>query len=221
MSLLLLAACLAATVAAPAWLLLAGPLVLGVPHVLADLRLLPLSKGAIAAALLLALAAPYLPAVSLFFAWAHNAVAVGAWLWWAKDRRSAAGVAALLGAACVLLLLGVFDGVLGAPSAGGLSLDGLAALLAPWAGAVPGRRLVLVFALTQAFHYAAWLALIPRDRGVKVWGGGPWLVGGAAALTVATLAAGAWSPAAARDWYLRLAGFHGWLELAAFAGAAL
>lgn len=217
---LLLAGCLALTLGAPAWLLLAGPLVLGVPHVLADLRLLPWRWTTLAAAILLSLGAARLPWVLLAFAYLHNFVALGAWVYWSRDRRRAAAVAAAHLAVCALLLAGAFDGLVVGAASGGFSLEAFAAGMAPGLSSVVALRLVLVFAFSQAFHYAVWLALLPRERGTAVWGGPPLLLGGAAAATVLVALCGLRSPVATRDAYLTYASFHGWLELAALAGAA-
>lgn len=93
----------------------------------------------------------------------------------------------------------------------------------PWA-----LRLVLLFAFAQSVHYGVWLRLIPEDdrpqetprtfrasaRALQVDMGVPLLAG---ALLIA-LGVALWSVfdlAAARENYLRLALFHGYLELIA------
>ena len=98
-------------------------------------------------------------------------------------------------------------------------------LAEPW-----GLRLVLLFAFAQAVHYGVWLRLIPEDDRkqptprpfVATFRALRQDMGGLVLLVAAMLAAGlaAWAVfdlAEARTGYLRLALFHGYLELAACA----
>ncbi len=206
----LLALCLAATLLHPAAVLLAGPLILGVPHVLADIRVLPLSRSVLIWTAALTIAAFWLPRpVVLGFAYLHNFVAIVV----LGDRRLAA---AHLAASAVVLFL-----PFNASPFGGLELAAFAETMAPGLPQEWGVRLVLLFAFTQAFHYAAWLSLIPRERKIAVWDGDRRLLAGAAALTVVVAVCGVWRPLETREAYLYAAGFHAWLELSALAHVRL
>jgi hypothetical protein len=99
--------------------------------------------------------------------------------------------------------------------------------LAPRAPPVLALRLVLTFAFLQSVHYAIWLRLIPEDDRpraaprpwratwralVEDFGAKPLVIFGVLALGIA-----AWAVVdltQARLGYLRLAVFHGYLELA-------
>lgn len=112
----------------------------------------------------------------------------------------------------------------------GLDLDGLVATLSPVRDPALGVRWVLFFAFAQSVHYAIWVRLVPeaaREKpGMRPFAssyralvrdlGRPLVVGlalVAAALVVYALV----DLRASRDAYLRLAVFHGHLEIAALA----
>src|SRR5262245_3831908 len=117
---------------------------------------------AIAAAALIAVVPVRFAAVALF---AHNAIAVVAWLVVARpERRHAARVlAGIVAAIALALVLGpAIAGVTGGDTTRWITLDGAAATLFP--GVPGGRALVVGFALMQAVHYAIWLVWIPRAR---------------------------------------------------------
>ncbi len=169
----------------------------------------------------------------LIFAHLHNFIAVMLWWFW----RPRTGW--LAGAMPVLFLLGTMAILFGwlaplTPFAGlapaSLPVSGYletmsAGLAEPWA-----LRLVLLFAFAQAVHYGVWLRLIPeddraqptprpfgatfralqQDLGSVVLGVAIVLAAGLAVWAVVDLAE-------ARSGYLRLALFHGYLELAACA----
>lgn len=264
---------LALALTVPLWLLALGPLVLGVPHLVADLRYLvarprlhlrpgawavggllvvcgctaDLRWGLAAAALapLLSRAswgrrlAASLPSLGLLvavvvaaqgtsavIAHLHNGIAVV--LWWLlasalHDRAgSVARVAPVLAfaAGSVVILAGAGSVSLGAP---GLHLAALApGVDAPWA-----ERLVVWFAFAQAVHYGLWLRVVPEEArrrpSPRSWGaswtalrrdlGGP-LLAAAVLVTGAIALWGALDVFEARLGYLRLALFHGPLELA-------
>lgn len=169
----------------------------------------------------------------LIFAHAHNGIAVLLWWCWRPRRQTWEWVPILL-----FLALGgsIYGGWVG-PSEGALAggpPDLLAAqhlaTLAPGWEAPWGMRLVLLYAFAQTVHYGMWLRLIPEDDRPQetprplagslralIADFGPVLFG------LAVLAAGAiaiWGLldlVAARSGYLRLALFHGFLELAALA----
>ena len=175
----------------------------------------------------------------LLFAHLHNLVALGlAALLWPSGRKALLlpGAAVLAGALVILLvplpLLAPANLLDTGTALGGLQLEKLRASLAPGLGAEAGARLVLLYGFFQAAHYAAWLVVIPaaasqttarasgpagglfrralQDLGAPLF----WLC------TVLAVALAGWAlfdAAAARDGYLRFAGFHGHLELAALA----
>jgi hypothetical protein len=179
--------------------------------------------------------AQYAGAVAdIAFAHLHNVVAVG--IWWAWRRREtrmhwvpiglfAVGSLALLAGAAEPLL-----GWTGGTSAAwtGLSMRYLCWSLSPSPDGAYAERLVVMYAFAQAAHYVVWLRLMPEDdrprkmprsyaQSFRALGNdlGAWVLWIAviAALGIAGWAAVA--PGAARDGYLRLAFFHGHLELAA------
>ena len=169
----------------------------------------------------------------LIFAHLHNFIAVALWWFW-RPRTGWFAVAMP-----VLFLLGTMAILLGwlvpltqlawlAPASLPVSsyLETMTAGLAePWA-----MRLLLLFAFAQAVHYGVWLRLIPEDdraqstpRPFAATFRALQLDLGTVVLWVAAvLAAGlaVWAVvdlAEARTGYLRLALFHGYLELAACA----
>jgi hypothetical protein len=112
---LLIGASLAATVLAPLWLLLLAPLVLGVPHVVADVRWLVLRPG-VERRVLYAVALPLAGMTAL-----RVLAVVGARPWFAPAVEVALGGAAIAGAALAT------DGAAGRRA---LALAGAAALVA-------------------------------------------------------------------------------------------
>lgn len=168
------------------------------------------------------------------FAHLHNLVAVVIWWAW-RPRKTrlhlvpialfALGVSALLlGAAAPML---AWTGGLEAPWTG-LGLRYLCWTLSPAPKDPFAVRLVVLYAFAQAVHYVVWLRLMPEDDrpsktprsyrqtfhalGKDLGGVILWL----SVLGALGLAGYAFfGPAAARDGYLRLAFFHGHLELAA------
>ena len=168
----------------------------------------------------------------LAFVHLHNAMALA--LWWAlrpRDRRALA-VVALVVAGAALLLVGALDPVVAAASGWQVplaipGLDAHAQAYAPGAEAPWAMRVVLSFAFLQAVHYAIWLRLVPEDarqrpaprpfraswRALRDDLGRP-LLGLALLLALGIATWGALDLIAARAGYLRLATFHGYLELA-------
>lgn len=177
------------------------------------------------------------------FAHLHNLIAVALWLAWRPRGRRVNVVVPLafaLGAAAIFSGL-VEQWVLRAGGylapRTGLDLGDLAyALAAPWADAHPifALRMVLFFAFAQSVHYGVWLRLVPEDdrgreaprsfsstfRALRADVGGVVLLG-LALLALGLLAYALHDLHGARDGYLRLAAFHGYLELAAIALFAL
>jgi hypothetical protein len=93
-----------------------------------------------------------------------------------------------------------------------------------------GARVVLVFAFAQAVHYGIWLRLIPEDdrprdtprtfsASLRALENdvGKWVLGGAMVVAVGVAVWAVLDLAAARIGYLRMALFHGYLELIAAA----
>lgn len=169
----------------------------------------------------------------------HNLVAVVLWLVvaFSLERVGAGGGVARWGVAglgalgAVALLGGACDGWLAAgfgwASLGGLGLDDHAASLAPGSHGPWPARWVATFAFAQAVHYGIWLRVLPEDardrpsprtfraswRALHQDLGGPLLVGSLAVFC----GVAAWATidlVAARAGYLRLALFHGPMELA-------
>jgi len=170
----------------------------------------------------------------LAFAHLHNLVAV--LIWWAwRPRRTRLHLVpiALFALGSAALLLGAAEPLL-AWSGGdraawtGLGMRYLRFTLAPSPSAPFAVRFVLLYAFAQSVHYIVWLRLMPEDDrpsktprsyrqsfhalgkdlgGLVLWGS-----------ALGALALVGWAffgPGAARDGYLRLAFFHGHLELAA------
>lgn len=167
---------------------------------------------------------------ALIFAHAHNFIAVMLWWCWRPRNglRQQAAVPLLFLTASLLLSLGWLEpwarGFAWQPS--GLGPAYHLSFLAPGAGEPWALRLVLLFAFAQSVHYGVWLRLIPEDdrpqetprtfrasaRALQADLGLPLLVG---AIVVA-LGIALWSVfdlASARENYLRMALFHGYLEL--------
>lgn len=168
---------------------------------------------------------------AVLFAHLHHAIAIA--LWWAmhpKRTRLEAWVP-------VLTLLGLavgFTGLLDArlftvftQSADLLSPDLLIVSLAPDPVADDSLRWVWAFAFGQSVHYLVWLRMIPDDRRgraaprpfvasyralVRDLGHAPFAL--ALALVLGLLTWALCDLTAARDGYLRLALFHGPLEVA-------
>jgi hypothetical protein len=168
----------------------------------------------------------------LAFAHAHNFIAVAIWWAWAWRRRVTRmhwlplGVFAI---GCALLLAGFAEPRIAAyPYTAG-------AALVPLELATLGGRIVALYAFAQAVHYAVWLCLVPEeDRDAvtrehdesgsarRAWRElvrdlGPWLLAAGALASIALAAYAVVDVVLARETYLRLAIFHGHLELAAVA----
>lgn len=175
------------------------------------------------------------PIAALIFVHAHNVIAV--LLWWAWRPREARHLAPLLAfvGGSLLLLLAPLEWV-GGGLAWDLSTLGVSGLgveqhlrsLAPGLSPELGLRLVLWFAFAQSVHYAIWLRLVPEDdrprETPRTFAGSLRALraefGDLALIATASVAAAIvlWAVvdlAAARYGYLRLASFHGHLELAA------
>lgn len=177
--------------------------------------------------------------VEVAFAHAHNLVALVLW-WRLRSRRPGRQRLTLLlalGGALVLVAAGdrlvVRLGTL-APPAPGLDAGTLAATLAPLSDPGLSLRVLLLFAFAQSVHYAVWLRLVPDDArprpGMRPLASsyralaadcGRALPLGALALALSLGAVALADLETARTAYLRLAIFHGPLELAVVALARL
>ena len=170
---------------------------------------------------------------SLVFAHAHNGMALVLWWQWRTARpRIQWWIPALFGFGIVALAVtgdtAVFHWGSLEPPGLGLDVESLAWGLAPWqAGPEWTIRLLLIFAFAQATHYAIWTRLIPDDArprpGLRSFAGSYRAIiadCGRPLVIVAVLVVGGlavWAliePAIARNAYLRLALFHGPMELA-------
>jgi len=169
---------------------------------------------------------------ALIFAHAHNFIAVLLWWCWRpRDGwRQQAVVPLLFLAVSGLLLLGVWQpwaqGMLWQPP--GLGPDYHLSFLGPGVAEPWALRLVLLFAFAQSVHYGVWLRLIPEDdrpqetprtfrasaRALLADTGAP-LLAGAVMIALGIALWSVFDLMAARENYLRLALFHGYLELIA------
>ncbi len=149
--------------------------------------------------------------VLLVFGHVHNLVAFGLWFWWAGAPRRAA-----------LVYLGCFAALaIGLPalstaSMAGLELGALAGSLAPGFGDALATRVVMTYAFAQMVHYIVWIDLVPQSQRGAGLASDLGLVGLAAAVggTLLFIGWGVFDPLKARNTYLSLALFHGWLEVA-------
>lgn len=169
----------------------------------------------------------------LIFAHAHNFIALALWWSWRPARGWLRGIVPALflcaGAAIWFGWLAPAGGsVAWAPPGmnAGYHLGQLAPGLAePWA-----LRLVLLFAFAQAVHYGIWLRLIPEDDrpqpSPRTYAAsfralerdfGPVLLWGSLLAMIGLAAWAVHDLVEARAGYLRMALFHGYLELAAAA----
>jgi hypothetical protein len=169
------------------------------------------------------------------FVHAHNVIALA--LWWSLRPRGVSGLVllALAGLTTLGLLLGAADPIVTAfhgwtAPGSGASFEQFVAAVAPLDDGVLAGRLVLTFAFWQALHYGAWLRLIPEDARDRAaprpfhasWRAlvddfGRWPLFAVALLSVGLAGWGLVDPHAAREGYLNLGSFHGYLELAVVA----
>ena len=170
----------------------------------------------------------------LVFAHLHNVVALVVWAYVFRDRRGGhrtlwIPMLALMVAAAVLLgsTCRLDEVAFTRPRAFGLSLATLASWLAPGLAPRWGAAVALSYVFLQSVHYSIWLSVIPAEtirgdagrsfrmsarallRDFRIWG----LVF-IAALSAAMIAFAARDLRLARDTYLSLSAFHGYLELA-------
>ena len=190
--------------------------------------------GVACAGALFALAQWAGPVADLVFAHGHNVVAIG--LWWAWRRRESKlhwVPLVLFAAGCALILTGALapltriTGGLFAPWTG-LTPRSLAWGLSPAPWGPMAMRLLVLYAFAQSVHYVVWLRLVPEDdrpspssrsfvqsfRALRA-DVGPLVLWASVLVAVALAGWAAVSVGAARDGYLRMAFFHGYLELAA------
>lgn len=170
----------------------------------------------------------------LAFAHLHNLVAVVIWWAW-RPRKTRLHLVpiALFAAGTAALLLGSVEPLL-AWSGGaeapwtGLGMRYLSWTLSPTPTGPLAVRFVVLYAFAQATHYIVWLRLMPEDdrpsktprsyrQSFRALAGdiGGWILWLSAIGAIALIVWAFFGPGAARDGYLRLAFFHGHLELAA------
>ena len=169
----------------------------------------------------------------LVFSHLHNVVALVAWAWLFRDRRGSMKslllpIAFALFATLVVVAQGadLDTAALQRPVAFGLSLATLSAWLAPGLPLAWGVPIALSFVFLQSMHYSVWLALVPAesirgDAGRSYRMSMRALVRDFGSLGLIAIVSGsavlmAWATRdvnTARNAYLSLAGFHGYLEL--------
>jgi len=193
--------------------------------------------GLAAASVGLAASLWWVGTADLVFAHAHNVIAV--LLWWAwRPRHRRLHLLPLLAfaAATAALALGLLDPLVLRLSAATGSLAGLdtayflAALTPDGLDPALGGRLVLLFAFAQSVHYGIWIRMMPEEARPQrtprtfraTWRAltadfGRWPLLLTAIAAVGLVAWALVDLAEARLGYLRLASFHGHLELAAAA----
>jgi hypothetical protein len=170
----------------------------------------------------------------LIFAHAHNFIAVAFfWMWRPRGRKLHAVPLALFVLASAAIAWGALDAAWDladrwAPE--GLGTGERLASFAPDLDGPLAPRLVLLFAFAQSVHYGVWLRLVPeeaRDRATPRSFSATFralrsdfTALGLAACALLALGIACWAVfdlVSAYDGYLRLALFHGHLELAALA----
>lgn len=169
----------------------------------------------------------------IVFAHLHNLVAVALWLTWARrTQKLHAWVLGLFLVAGAAIFSGFVEQITwkmhGFDFPGNaVEIDRLVRTLSPFADPYLGLRLVLFFAFAQAVHYAIWLRWIPEEdrprAGMRTFASsyralvedvGAWPLFIFAIVTVVLVGWALFDLRAARDGYLRMAIFHGHLEIA-------
>jgi uncharacterized membrane protein len=150
------------------------------------------------------------------FSHLHNLVAFAILCVWARARAqrlpTLAIAAYLVAAGAILVGLPAFST---APALG-FDLPGVARSVASNLDPQWGQRIVLSYAFAQMVHYLVWIDLAPRALGGpsarKELGNPAWIM--MIAATIGLCVWGLVSPHGARNGYLALVIWHGWLELA-------
>ncbi len=175
-------------------------------------------------------------AFQLIFLHAHNAIAVLIWwLWRPRTDRRAWWIPAAVVLGVTAILLGLTDPLVGVchgwvSQASGTSFEEFIERTTPLHNQTMALRLVLVFAFLQSVHYVVWLRLIPEDDRPRAAPrrftasamvllselGAP-AVGVISLLALGIACWGLFDLSQARLGYLKLAAFHGYLELAVLA----
>lgn len=176
-------------------------------------------------------------AADLVFAHVHNVIAVLLWWRWRPRTGWLHAAPLYLFAACsAVLALGVLDPTIAQLSNWTGSLAGLdtayflSTLVPAGMDSAMGTRLILLFAFAQSVHYGIWLRMMPEEARPQptprtfraTWRAlltdfGRWPLLMTALIATAIVGWAIFDLASARLGYLRLAGFHGHLELAAAA----
>jgi len=175
------------------------------------------------------------PMADLVYAHAHNAIGVAVWwAWRPRTTRLHWVTLALFLGGSALILLGAFGPLVawtgGFSPVGRLTAQELAFGLSPYPFGAIAMRLLVLYAFGQSVHYIVWLRLLPEDdrpsptprsftqsyRALRADVGS--LILWIAALGCVAFAVwAAIDVGRARNGYLQIAFFHGYLELAAVA----
>ncbi|HEY5951358.1 MAG TPA: hypothetical protein VIV40_37955 [Kofleriaceae bacterium] len=157
---------------------------------------------------------------AIIAAFAHNFIAIIAWLVVKRPaRREAACVIATIAIAVAVLVVAgpTVAAVTGGSASPWLTVDKAAHVMFGGVALPTARALMIGFAFLQAVHYAIWLDWIPRGRPRLATK--PWLL--VVAGTLAVVGAAVVDPAWARATYLALATFHIYLELVVLTARAV
>lgn len=165
----------------------------------------------------------------LAFAHLHNVAAVVVWVvLFRRTRRATLAPLLLAAAAALLVARGAVP--IATLSAFGLHLYAIADVMAPGVRPDVAVALTLLFVFLQSLHYSVWLGLVPQEdlraEGTlsfrmslrsMVRDFGPRGLGAVAVAWAAIVALSFANVHRAREAYVALASFHGWLELAMLA----
>ncbi len=172
----------------------------------------------------------------LAFAHLHNLVALILWWAWRPRHRAVhASVPVLFAGATLAIFAGCADPILRAVSpythglSGSLSEGAIVAAIAP-GSTLASFHLLLFFVFAQSVHYGVWLRLVPEDDRTRPTPRSfsatyraltldfpPMALAMVAIFAIALAVYGAVNVTQARAGYLRLALFHGHMELALLA----
>lgn len=151
---------------------------------------------------------------ALVAAFAHNVIAIGAWILVARPRRrqlAAIGMTLAVSVAVIVVAGSAVAAATGGDVTRWVAIDDAAAMMFGGLAVETGRALLIAFAFLQAVHYAIWLSWIPKSQPRR-----PALSRASVVVAVVTLmviGAATVDAAWARVTYLALATFHIYLEI--------